>query len=544
MASENREPFWRARKHYTGHLEKNGARQIYLLNRDWDYLEESIESVSELGKNHFIWQKIDLPHTWNRFDATDNVPGYRREASWYRKSVHVPQFDENTVFRLYFEGVNISSEVYVNGKKAGTHVGGYVGFTLDISDHIKPGASNEILVRADNSINPNIIPSQKSDFIIFGGMTRDVWLQVLPPVFVDRVHIKTPAVSSERAATELSIQLENAWPQAQPVALEFVIVSPDGKIVARKSIGQITAAGSSNFSFKMPELRAPKLWSPETPHLYTLKIKAQSGRYEDEVIERFGYRWFEFKEHGPFYLNGKRLLLRGTHRHEDYAGYGNAMPDSLHRRDMQMIKELGANFVRLAHYPQDPEVYRACDELGLLVWDELPWCRGGMGGTEWKANTKRLLIEQINQNFNHPSIILWSLGNEMYWLPDFPGGDHPDSLKQFVGELNDLAHQLDPGRLTTMRKFYDGAEITDVFSPSIWAGWYAGVYKSYGQALDDARKKYKRFLHAEYGGDSHVGRHTENPITGEGVVTDDGWAEQPNKLKIKQVSSEGDWSES
>ncbi|MGH7456443.1 MAG: DUF4982 domain-containing protein, partial [bacterium] len=132
----------------------------------------------------------------------------------------------------------------------------------------------------------------------------------------------------------------------------------------------------------------------------------------------------------------------------------------------------------------------------------------------------------------------------MYWLPDFPGGDHPDSLKQFVGELNDLAHQLDSSRLTTMRKFYDGADITDVFSPSIWAGWYAGVYKSYGQALADARKKYKRFLHAEYGGDSHIGRHTENPITGEGVVTDNGWAEQPNKLNVKQVSSAGDWSES
>jgi beta-galactosidase len=145
-----------------------------------------------------------------------------------------------------------------------------------------------------------------------------------------------------------------------------------------------------------------------------------------------------------------------------------------------------------------------------------------MGGAEWKVNTKRLLAEQINQNFNHPSIILWSLGNEMYWLPDFSGGDQPDSLKQFVGELYDLAHQLDAGRLTTMRKFYDGAEITDVFSPSIWAGWYAGVYKSYGQALADARKKYKRFLHTEYGVDSHVGRHTENPITGEGVVTDDG----------------------
>ena len=263
----------------------------------------------------------------------------------------------------------------------------------------------------------------------------------------------------------------------------------------------------------------------------------------DQTEEKFGLRWFEFKEHGPFYLNGKRLLLRGTHRHEEHAGFGAAMPNALHRKDLEMIKEMGANFVRLAHYPQDPEVYATCDELGLLVWDELPWCRGGMGGQAWKANTENLLNEQISQNFNHPSIIIWSLGNELYWLPDFENGDNTDSLRAFLSHLNDIAHEADPGRVTAVRKFYEGADIVDVFSPSIWAGWYSGVYYNYKKALGDSREKYKRFFHAEYGGSSHTGRHDENPVSGEGTINPDGWEEDVNQIEVKNVAKFGDWSE-
>jgi len=165
-------------------------------------------------------------------------------------------------------------------------------------------------------------------------------------------------------------------------------------------------------------------------------------------------------------------------------------------------------------------------------------------GDEWKANTERLFREQIAQNYNHPSIILWSVGNELYWQPDFEGGGDVDNLKAYVSHLNDLAHELDPYRLTTMRKFYDGAEITDVFSPSIWAGWYSGVYKTFQTAIEKANKKYKHFFHMEYGGSSHIGRHSENPITGEGFVKEDEWDEKPNMINVKKVSASGDWSES
>ncbi len=536
-------PTWQTRIPYQGNINPSASRQVFLLNENWDYLEQNFCSINELNASNLKWQKINLPHTWNAFDATDNDPGYRRDASWYRKTIMIPEFAEPVIFRLYFEGVNISCDVYVNGKKAGSHVGGYVGFAVDITPFIQKGVVNRIDVRADNSINPDIIPSQKSDFFIFGGINRDVWLQILSPTFIEQIQISTSKVNEKSAETSASLTLIHHQENEQDFDIEIAIKNLQGKIVSQKTVRHRLKSGTNHIVINLPTLKNPALWSPDQPNLYEMVVQLKSNKIVDQVSERFGYRWFEFKEHGPFYLNGKRLLLRGTHRHEDHAGLGNALPDSLHRNDMKMIKEMGANFVRLAHYPQDPEVYRACDELGLLVWDELPWCRGGMGKEVWKANTRRLLNEQILQNYNHPSIILWSLGNELYWLPDFPDGDNIDSLKAFVSELNDLAHQLDPGRLTTLRKFYDGAEITDVFSPSIWAGWYSGVYKTYEQSLTASRKKYQRFFHAEYGGSSHVGRHTENPITGQGLVKEDEWAEQPNMINIDRISEAGDWSE-
>jgi beta-galactosidase len=544
FASENSKPYWERRIPFPENFDPNGDRQIFLLNYGWDYLEENLHSISDLDGVSKNWRRVDLPHSWNRFDATDNIPGYRREASWYRKKINLPASKEPHVYRLHFEGVNIAAEVYLNGEKAGEHIGGYIGFAVDITPFLRKGEANEILVKADNSIDRNIIPSQKSDFFIYGGITRDVWLQILPEIYINRVRVRTPLVSADEAQTEVEVEINNTLADDQIIALRLAVRDPDDSVVSETKIEKRAQPGASMLNVTLPVVKQPKLWSTDEPNLYTLRVAIDSKQFSDKTSERFGYRWFEFKKNGPFLLNGQRLLLRGTHRHEDYAGYANAMPDSLHRKDMKMIKELGANFVRLAHYPQDPEVYRACDELGLLVWDELPWCRGGMGGETWKNNTRRLLEEQINQNYNHPSIMLWSVGNEMYWLPDFENGDQPDSLIGFVKELNAIAHDLDPERLTTMRKFYDGADVTDVFSPSIWAGWYSGVYNSYEQAIVEARQKYKRLLHTEYGGDSHVGRHTENPITGEGLLDPDGWSEQVNMIGVKQISNDGDWSES
>ena len=516
-------------------------RKIVNINEDWSYLEENYVTVPAMteGQN---WQSIDLPHTWNQWDAVDNAPGYRRDASWYRKEMLLTAYDD-AQYILYFEGANITTTVYVNGTQAGSHVGGYVGFEIDITNHINKGQQNTIDVRVDNAYNPDIIPSQKADFFIYGGITRDVWLKILPQTNLKHIRINTPQVSKETADTEVIIDLHQGASLTKEHTIKCQVIEPtSGKVVAEKI--SVATATNQQQPIKLPTISNPKLWSTASPNLYQVKTQLlKRGKVVDEKIETVGYRWFRFDEYGAFYLNGDRLLLRGTHRHEEHAGYGAAMPNELHIKDMEQIKGMGANFLRLGHYPQDPIVYETCDKLGIILWDELPWCRGGMGTATWQANTERLLEEQIKQNHNHPSILFWSLGNEIYWLPDFDNGDDSDRLNAYVTKLHKLAHKLDDSRLTAIRKYYDGADLVDVFSPSIWSGWYAGVYTNYGNTLKKNQKKYPRFLHMEYGGSSHVGRHTENPITGTGSLNDDDWAEVANQVNVQNIAKGGDWTE-
>ena len=507
------------------------------INSGWNYLENDAKNPSDINKS-LSWVAINLPHSWNSQDATDNNPGYRRSASWYKKDLLIPNIDSNNVYQLYFEGSNITTKVYVNGKEAGGHIGGYIGFTIDITEFINNG-NNEVLVRVDNSYNIDIIPSQKSDFFIYGGITRDVWLQSMAKDHIDNIKISTPKVSEKSASLVVIASVKST---KKPIEFSYSaqLINPKGKVVTTKK-GTIS---SSTTTIAFNDIKNPELWDVNTPNLYTVSVSLlENGKVTDRVNDKVGFRWFEFKDNGPFFLNGKRVLIRGTHRHEEHAGVGAAMSNDQHRKDMESIKEMGANFVRLAHYPQDPEIYKACDELGLLVWDELPWCRGGLGTEVWQNNTKNMLGEIINQNYNHPSIIIWSLGNEMYWLPDFQGGDNTEKMNYFLKELNDIAHKLDPSRKTAIRKFEDGAKIVDVFSPSIWSGWYSGSYKSYKTAIDKYKLDYKHFIHAEYGGDSQVGRHSEKPINGEGIFPE-GWEEAIVQGKGGNIAQIGDWSES
>ncbi|MCV9387301.1 glycoside hydrolase family 2 protein [Reichenbachiella ulvae] len=506
-------------------------RQKTNFNSGWEYLEQAAPTVREANEANG-WEDVVLPHTWNAEDVMDQIPGYRRDASWYRKSFKIEKLADSRYF-LNFESSNIVTEVYVNGKKAGGHIGGYLSFEVELTDYLTEG-DNQIAVRVDNGYDRQIIPSQKSDFFIYGGINRDVWLVQTATSRIRGLKISTPVVSKQSAKTEIEVQADG---KVQDATMRVRVYDPLAKLVFEKQ----QSAVNQRLSF---ELSKPKLWHVDRPQLYTVKVELlQNGKVIDQAQDRVGYRWFEFKQNGPFYLNGERLLLRGTHRHEESAGVGAAMSNEMHRKDMAMIKEMGANFVRLGHYPQDPEVYKACDELGILVWDELPWCRGGVGDEVWKDNTRNLLTEMIQQNYNHPSIVFWSLGNEIYWLPDFEGGDDEAAINAFLSELNDLAHQLDPSRMTSIRKYYAGADIVDVFSPSIWSGWYSGTYKGYQNALEKSLKKYDHFLHMEYGGSSFYGRHTENPITGDGEISTGDWEEPINQVEYKNIANEGDWSE-
>lgn len=512
-------------------------RTEQLINIDWAYLENPTPNLS-VAKQNASWLPVTLPHTWNNEDVTDNETGYRRSLSWYKRDITIDAIVPDQKYILYFEGANITTTVYVNDQEAGNHIGGYIGFEIDITPFIKSG-TNQIFVKVDSGYNRDIIPSQKSDFFIYSGITRDVWFKTRPAIHIGKVRVTTPEVSEKSSSLKVAVPVV-ANEDGMNLQIAVVLIDANGETVVSKT-GDVL---DNTAEILMSDIQNITLWDTESPNLYTVDIVLKNGDVQiDKVSERVGFRWFEFVENGPFYLNGKRVLLRGTHRHEEHAGVGAAMTNEMHRKDMEQIKEMGANFVRLAHYPQDPEIYKACDELGLLVWDELPWCRGGLGGETWQTNTRNMLKEMITQNYNHPSVIIWSLGNEIYWLPDFEGGDDRGEINTFLTELNTIAHTLDPSRKTAIRKYYEGADIVDVFSPSIWSGWYSGSYKSYQKAIDTYKPQYKSFLHAEYGGSSHVGRHTENPITGEGVIQSDGWEEAIVQTEVSNIAQIGDWSE-
>jgi beta-galactosidase len=247
-------------------------------------------------------------------------------------------------------------------------------------------------------------------------------------------------------------------------------------------------------------------------------------------------------------LNGKRLLLRGTHRHEDHAGVAAAMTEDMIRTEIQMMKDMGVNFIRLGHYQQSRIVLNLCDSLGIMVWEEIPWCRGGLGGPVYQAQAKRMLTNMIEQHYNHPAVIIWGLGNENDWPNDFSTFEE-SKIRAFMSDLNDLSHKLDKTRMTAIRRCDFCKDIVDVYSPSIWAGWYRGIYTEYKEISKKEFDTVDRFLHVEWGGDSHAGRHSESPDNALSKVKKAGSGdEREGDASLyggsARVSKDGDWSES
>jgi beta-galactosidase len=370
-------------------------------------------------------------------------------------------------------------------------------------------------------------------------------LVYLPAVALDVVHILPRINPDGSAKVSVRCKLYNPGAVSSLCDLTFEVLDPGGR-----SIYKVTTSTPawSDFNEPLPFTVAhPQLWSPDTPALYICRVTVSTPAGSAHLEERFGIRSIEFVERGPFKLNGKRVLLQGTHRHADHSWVAAAMSDDQVRQEMRLIREMGANFIRLAHYQQDRLVLDLCDELGLMVWEEAPWCRAGVGGPSFQQNAKDMLSHLIEQHFNHPSIILWGLGNEDDWPDEYPEINQ-NAIRDFMTDMRDLAHQLDNSRLTAFRRCDFARDIPDVYSPSIWAGWYSGNYREYEDSLLKQRDLVKRFIHIEWGADSQAGRHSEDPeavlrhvATGEG--TEELGLDYLNKGGNVRVSKDGDWSE-
>ncbi|GGG71538.1 glycoside hydrolase family 2 TIM barrel-domain containing protein [Edaphobacter dinghuensis] len=529
----------------TGSLD--GA-QSQRLSNGWEYLEGTMGGPWEVwhSKETAVWQSITMPHCFNAYDACDPDRPYYQGNGWYRTHVSIANPYKTGRTLLHFEGAGQTAAVYIGEKLVGKHVGGYDEFVVDITDLAATSSDIPLAVLCDNSRDLNRIPSDLSDFSLYGGLYRHVNLVYVPAVSLETVHVRSElAAPGSPAKISVLGWLYNPTDSNDPLEVTIEVVDAKGtslyhsqeKIAPWKDAKELT-----NFTVKTPEL-----WSPSSPHLYqcNITVGGQGGSYVAK--ETFGIRHTEFVEHGPFKLNGERLLLRGTHRHEDHAGYAAAMPDDLIDQEMQLMKDMGVNFIRLAHYQQSRRVLSNCDRLGILVWEEVPWCRGGVGNDVFKDMTRDKLRTMIAQHYNHPSILLWGLGNEDDWPTEYPEVNQQE-IRALFQELNSLAHELDPSRFTTIRRCDFARDITDVYSPSIWAGWYRGEYTEYQKTLETERERVNHFFHAEWGADSHARRHSEDPdkvlakIT-TGTGTDERGMDYLMTGGQSRVSKDGDWSE-
>lgn len=518
------------------------------LDAGWEYYQGPLDGPWEVwrGDEIAMWGKVALPHCFNHYDACDPDTPYYRGHGWYRTHLLIQNPLQGGRTLLHFEGAGQTAHVFVGNTLVGSHVGGYDEFVFDITDAVaKANASVNgipIAVLCDNSQDMERSPSDLSDFSLYGGLYRHVHLVYVPEVSLECVHIVPDFVPGSPAEVKVHARVYNPAHAAGHATLAVDVKDAAGKNMyrAQKSVDALTGEAEIA-SFRVD---SPSLWSPDQPHLYTCNVTLTTASGVSAAQERFGIRQTEFVDHGPFKLNGQRLLLRGTQRHMDHAGYAAAQPDDLVQQEMQLIKEMGANFVRLTHYQQTRQVLDLCDELGLLVWEEAPWCRSGIGNETWQRQTIGMLENMIDQHFNHPCILMWSLGNEVDWPTEYPSVDKP-AIRAFMQKMNDRAHALDSSRVTALRRCDFARDIPDVYSPSIWDGWYHGIYPTYQKTLETQYGLVKHFIHMEWGADSHAGRHSELPDAALAAQTgDENGLDYVLKSGQPKVAHDGNWTES
>ena len=391
------------------------------------------------------WERVYLPHTWNANDGCDDIPGYFRGIGWYRKRFHLEDSLKGKCVFLEFEGVFQTSEFWLNGKKIGEHKGGYGSFELDISREAVFGVGGNVLtVKVDNIFNPNIAPSIKTDVTFYGGIYRDVWIRLCEPVYVSSIYWRTPRVSHKSVDLNLYMSINNSTDRSRNLTVVQEIYDPARQLVTSVTDKLSVSPKENRESVqKCSPLASPQLWSPDTPNLYCIRtLLKEDGQSIDEVETVLGFRWFEFDPNRGFMLNGERLQLQGTTWHQSYPGLGNALPNSIHTRDMKLIKEMGCNFFRTSHYPQDPARLEACDKLGILVLEELFIGEEIEDTPEYISVQGKTAEEMILRDRNHPCMIMWGFSGEV--------DDPKNGSAHVIGALLNKYRELDPSRVMTM----------------------------------------------------------------------------------------------
>jgi hypothetical protein len=438
-------------------------RQVINFNRDFRFNLGVTKDGEKSSLDDSKWEPVGLPHSFSipYFRASEFYVG----EGWYRKHFTVPEGWAGKRISLEFEGSFQHTSVYLNGVSAGKHDGGYTGFDLDLTSHVKTG-DNLLAVRVDNRWDP-VLPPRAGEHVFCGGIYRDVRLVVADPLHIPRngVWVTTPEVSKEKALVKVAVTLSNEGKSPRSCAVRAKLFGPDGTTLVAQALTATRAMAAGQTAVMECTalvVEKPMLWHPDHPQLYSVRVAVEEdGRAGDETVVRTGLRWFKFTADKGFFLNGESLRLRGANAHQDHAGWGDAVTNAGHWRDVKLIKEAGMNFIRGSHYPHDPAFLTACDELGMLFWSESCfWGMGGFGGEgywnssayppnreHWQPfeeNAKRGLNEMILDARNHPSVIIWSMSNEPFFTVE------TERALALAAAMVKLSHELDPTRPATV----------------------------------------------------------------------------------------------
>ena len=482
-------------------------RKVYNLNAKWAFTKNATEIPTEINNK---WDFVNLPHCWNAIDGQDGGNDYYRGTCYYAKEIDKMDLPKADCYYLEINGANSSADVYVNGKHLAHHDGGYSTWRVNITDALEE--KNLLVVGVINDINDRVYP-QQADFTFYGGLYRDVNIIAVPDSHFDLDHFGgpgiavTPVMNGKDADVDVEVWLTGA---KEGQKLVYTLKEADGTVVATAETG----INETKVSFKIADAH---LWhGRKDPYLYTAEVVLSEG---DDVVDcvntRFGCRSFEIHPEKGFILNGESYPLRGVSRHQDRWGFGNALLPEHHEEDMDLICEMGATTIRLAHYQHDQYFYDLCDERGMVIWAEIPYISRHM--PTGRENTISQMKELVIQNYNHPSIVVWGLSNEI----TMTGSSDPDLLENH-NILNDMVHEMDKTRLTTIAAvtacdIHDPyIQIPDVVSYNHYFGWYGGDTSMNGPWFDHFHETFPNIPIgvSEYGCEA-LNWHTSNPEQGD-----------------------------
>jgi beta-galactosidase len=494
------------------------ARTDTVIDDGWKFLRMDDSGAAATAYDDSSWAPVTLPHTWNAMDGQDGGSNYYRGIGWYRRHTTVPASASGRQVFLQFDGANIVTDVFVNGTKVGEHRGGFARFRFDVSSLVTPGADNVIAVQVSNAAVADVAPLS-ADFTFFGGLYRDVHVLVTDPVHVDALdfgssglYVTPTNVSAAAATLATSVRVRNDQGTAQSISADTVVVRADGTIAARLSATSSVAAGATQLLSASTPFPNPHLWNGVAdPYLYTVYAELRvAGAVTDLVSAPLGFRFYSVDPAQGFSLNGQYLDLHGVNRHQDRLNMGWAISDAQHDEDMALIREVGANIIRLCHYEHAQHFHDLADRAGIVLWAEFPLVNSITNSTAFTANARQQLTELIRQNYNHPAVLFWGIGNEQ----------HADetTTNTLLTALNTLVHQEDPTRLSTYAQCCTSEtgglpSHTDVVGYNSYFGWYTGAADQFGPWADGlhAAEPTWKIAISEYGAGAGITQHADPP---------------------------------